>query len=140
MTGTQGTTGEAARNQPSLLLIDDEPTIRSALSRYFTRRGWRVAEAENGRAALDILHAASAGTEAFDVILSDLKMPGFSGIELHDQLASERPDLLRRIIFSTGDVASDDASAFISRTNCVVLQKPFELAALAEVVERVRAG
>lgn len=140
MTGTQAPTGEPAANQPSLLLIDDEPTIRSALSRYFTRRGWRVAEAENGRAALDLLDAASAGAEAFDVIVSDLKMPGFSGIELHDRLAVERPELLRRIIFSTGDVASDDASAFITRTTCVVLQKPFELAALAEVVERVRAG
>lgn len=139
MTGTPATGGPGP-GQPSLLLIDDEPTIRSALSRYFTRRGWRVAEAENGLAALHLLEAASTGADAFDVIVSDLKMPGFSGIELHDRLASEKPALLRRVIFSTGDVASDDAAAFISRTTCTVLQKPFELSVLAEVVERVRAG
>ena len=132
--------GDGALPRPSLLLIDDEPTIRSALSRYFTRRGWRVAEAENGSVALALLHGAAEGTETFDVIVSDLKMPGFSGIELHDQLAIERPELLRRFIFSTGDVASDEAAAFVSRTKCLVLQKPFELSALAEVVERVRAG
>ena len=137
---TPQTMGDPLAPRPSLLLIDDEPTIRSALSRYFTRRGWRVAEAENGSAALDLLHAAADGTETFDVIVSDLKMPGFSGIELHDQLAIERPELLRRLIFSTGDVASDEAAAFVSRTKCLVLQKPFELAALAEVVEKVRAG
>lgn len=138
MTSPQDAEGGTPR--PSLLLIDDEPTIRSALSRYFTRRGWRVAEAENGSAALDLLNAATGGTERFDVIVSDLKMPGFSGIELHDRLALERPELLQRFIFSTGDVASDEAAEFVSRTRCMVLQKPFELSKLAEVVERVRAG
>ncbi len=137
---SHNSTEDPTAPQPRLLLIDDEPTIRSALSRYFTRRGWRVAEAENGSAALDLLHAAAGGRERFDVIVSDLKMPGFSGIELHDQLAQEQPELLRRFIFSTGDVASDEAAAFVSRTTCTVLQKPFELSALAEVVERVRAG
>ena len=90
--------------------------------------------------ALALLQAAAEGTMSFDVIVSDLKMPGFSGIELHDQLAVEQPELLRRLIFSTGDVASDEAAAFVSRTKCLVLQKPFELSALAEVVDRVRAG
>ena len=139
MTSVQET-GGSETPRPSLLLIDDEPTIRSALSRYFTRRGWRVAEAENGAVALSLLQAATEGTMTFDVIVSDLKMPGFSGIELHDQLAVEQPELLRRLIFSTGDVASDEAAAFVARTRCLVLQKPFELSALAEVVERVRGG
>lgn len=133
-------TGGTADEHPSLLLIDDEPTIRSALARYFTRRGWRVAEASNGATALEMLGAARDGHAAFDVIVSDLKMPGFSGIELHDRLEAEQPNLLRRFIFSTGDVASSDAAAFVARTKCIVIQKPFELSALAEVVERVRAG
>ena len=76
----------------------------------------------------------------YQVILSDLKMPGFSGMELHDRLARERPELLRRLIFSTGDAASEEASAFVRRTECHVIQKPFDLATLAEVVEKVRAG
>lgn len=123
---------------PRLLLIDDEPTIRSALSRFFTRRGWTVTEAENGAVALRLLEEGG-GTAEFDVILSDLKMPGVSGIELHDRLAGERPELLPRLIFSTGDVASEEASDFVRRTRCQVLQKPFELGMLADVVDQVRA-
>ena len=137
---TSNETGDTTDGRPSLLLIDDEPTLRSALGRYFSRRGWRVADASNGATALEMLGAARDGHGAFDVIVSDLKMPGFSGIELHDRLEAEQPALLRRFIFSTGDVASSEAAEFVARTKCIVIQKPFELSALAEVVERVRAG
>ncbi len=139
MTVPQEGRGQRPDN-PRLLLIDDEPTIRSALNRFFTRRGWTVTEAENGAVALDLLHPAAAGVVDYDVIISDLKMPGFSGIQLHDRLVSDRPELLQRLIFSTGDVASEEAAAFVARTTCPVLQKPFELAALAQVVDQVRAG
>lgn len=85
-----------------------------------------------------MLGAAAEAGIVYQAILSDLKMPGFSGMELHDQLARERPDLLPRLIFTTGDAASEEASAFVRRTRCQVLQKPFELTALAEVVDKVR--
>lgn len=130
--------GGGQQQQPRLLLIDDEATIRSALSRFFTRRGWAVTEAENGAIALRLLRAGGDPPE-FDVILSDLKMPGVSGIQLHDHLARERPDLLPRLVFSTGDVGSEEAANFARRTRCHVLQKPFELGTLADVVDKVRA-
>jgi FixJ family two-component response regulator len=74
------------------------------------------------------------------VIVSDLRMPGFSGIDLHDRLARERPELLRRIVFSTGDVASREAASFVQRTACPVLHKPFELRMLDELVTRLSEG
>ena len=74
----------------------------------------------------------------FAVVISDLKMPGCSGVELHDHVASMAPELLERIIFSTGDVASKDAAEFVARTRCTVMQKPFELRALESVVARMR--
>ncbi|CAN5920858.1 hypothetical protein BH11GEM2_BH11GEM2_20890 [soil metagenome] len=119
------------------LIIDDEPTIRTALRRYFTRRGWAVEEAADGRAGLRQLDVIG---ERIGVVVSDLRMPGFSGIDLHDRLALERPDLLRRFVFSTGDVASAEAASFVQRTLCPVLQKPFELRMLDEIVARIVHG
>jgi PAS domain S-box-containing protein len=118
-----------------VLIIDDEAPIRAALRRFFTRRGWVVAEAEDGAEGLSVM---LNGKSDFAVIISDLKMPGCSGVELHDHVATMAPELLDRIIFSTGDVASKDAAEFVARTRCMVMQKPFELRALEAVVARMR--
>jgi signal transduction histidine kinase/CheY-like chemotaxis protein len=120
---------------PRVLIIDDESSIRAALRRFFTRRGWNVDEAEDGAAGLSMM--LDAGTE-YTAIISDLRMPGCSGMELHDHVAAVAPELLERIIFSTGDVASRDASEFVKRTQCIVMQKPFELRALEQAVNRMR--
>lgn len=120
---------------PRVLIIDDEASIRSALGRYFTRRGWRVDEAADGAKGLATLLAAKTD---FTIVVCDLKMPDFSGVELHDHVAAVAPDLLDRIIFSTGDVASKAAADFVQRTKCTVLQKPFELRALESLISRMR--
>ena len=65
-------------------------------------------------------------------------MPGCSGVELHDHVAAVAPELLDRIIFSTGDVASREAAEFVRRTRWTVMQKPFELKALEAIVMRMR--
>lgn len=119
------------------LIIDDEPTIRAALRRYFTRRGWMVEEAADGAAGLALIESHG---DSFGVVVSDLRMPGFSGIELHDRLAMDRPEMLRRFVFSTGDVASSEAASFVQRTACPVLQKPFELRMLDTIIAGVAHG
>jgi two-component system NtrC family sensor kinase len=130
-------TAAPAKGIRRVLVIDDESTIRAALRRYFQRRGWEVEEAGDGRAAFALLDADG---DRFDVIVSDLRMPGFSGIDLHDRLVRERPGMLRRFVFSTGDVASREAASFVQRTACPVLQKPFELRMLDELVTRLAEG
>jgi CheY-like chemotaxis protein len=126
-----------------VLVVDDEPTIRIAMRRFFTRLGWEFEEAPDGESALGILRerATTPGECPFTLVLSDLRMPGLSGIDLYERLRLERPEVLARLIFSTGDVVSEDAAAFVEATRCTILQKPFELAVLRELVERVaRAG
>jgi CheY-like chemotaxis protein len=120
---------------PRVLIIDDEPSIRAALRRFFTRRGWQVDEAEDGSEGLSALLSARSN---YSAVISDLKMPGCSGVELHDHIAAVAPELLDRIVFSTGDVASRDAAAFVQRTRCTVVQKPFELRALEKIVNHMR--
>ena len=116
------------------LIIDDESTIRAALRRFFTRRGWQVEEAENGGIGLQLIMELG---DQVGVVISDLRMPGYSGIDLHDELARRQPAMLRRFVFSTGDVSSADTASFVQRTACPVLQKPFELRALDQIVAAV---
>ncbi len=129
-------------NVKRVLIVDDELTIRTALRRFFIRLGWSVTEASNGEVALSLLNddASPVGNPKFDVIVSDLRMPVLTGIEMYYRLQREQPSLLRRLIFSTGDLVSDEAAAFVRSTECVVLQKPFELAALRAKVEQLLAS
>ena len=123
--------------RPRVLVIDDESTIRAALRRYFKRKDWVFDEAEDG--ARGLVKLLEPGAE-YTAIISDLRMPGMSGMALHDELAKVRPELLDRLVFSTGDVASKDAAEFLQRTRCVILEKPFELSKLGETLERIRAA
>lgn len=98
------------------------------------RRGWDVDEAADGERALEHLLGGDDPVP-YDAVISDLRMPRLGGEELHDALARERPQLLPRCIFSTGDVTAPDTARFLQRTRCQILEKPFELAGLAAMVE-----
>ena len=118
-----------------VLLVEDERVIRYALQRFFHRQGWAVDEAEDGAAALTFL--VGPGAAAYDVILTDLLMPGMSGPDFYARVAAARPELVGRVIVSTGNSVSPEAVEFLDRTGCPVLNKPFELAELRAVVARV---
>lgn len=120
------------------LVVDDEPTIRTALARYLRRRGWDADEAEDGNAAL--ARVQRAPEEGYQVVISDLRMPHYSGDQLHDWLAAHRPDLFARLILMTGDLASPSLSEFLARTPRPVIEKPYELAVLAQLIEAVAHG
>lgn len=121
---------------PRLFVIDDEASIRAAIRRFLTRRGWEVEEAEDGRKAMEVLLHSEPGR--YDVVMCDLRMPLCSGVELHNELLEKRPDLVHRLVFSTGDVASAEAASFLAGSERPVIEKPFELARLEEVLDRVR--
>lgn len=120
------------------LVVDDEPTIRTALARYLRRRGWEADEAEDGRTALRKLGRSTPG--GYQVVVSDLRMPHCSGVELHDWLAQHRPDLFACLILTTGDLASPSLTDFVNRTPRPLIEKPFELAVLAQLIEAVARG
>ena len=108
-----------------------------ALGRYFERCGWRVDEAENGVEALALLEPPGV---KYDLVITDLRMPGKTGLDVHDWLAAHRPALFNRLLIATGDVASPQIRAFIQRTPRPVLEKPFELSTLAALVAQVTEG
>lgn len=120
------------------LVIDDEPTIRSALVRYLRRRGWQADEAEDGKVALSKLGRVAPG--GYEVVISDIRMPYCSGVELHDWLAEHRPDLFAALILTTGDLTSPTVSELVARTPRPLIEKPFELSVLAQLIEAVLRG
>lgn len=75
----------ADRWLPRLLLVDDSATRRKSLSQQFSLRGYPVSEAESGTEAWDLLEAGLA-VPKFDLVVTDLNMPGLSGQELRDRI------------------------------------------------------
>ena len=126
------------KRKASLLIIDDEESIRRALRRYFERRDWDVDEAMDGAEGLKKLDGADATVE-YDVVLCDLKMPGISGQELYNRLRAELPAAARKFIFATGDSGAPDVVDFLASVDVPVLEKPFELRSLEQIAQQVRA-
>ena len=117
-----------------VLIVDDEATIRTALRRFFTKRGWEVDEAEDGPQALASLCAAGP---PYHLVVSDVRMPNMSGMELYAQAVHAQPALYRRFIFSSGDAAAPGLADFAAGSGCVILHKPFTLEELGQVVEEL---
>lgn len=117
-----------------LLVIEDEVLLCEMLASFGARRGWRVALATSGSVGLARLRAEG---QRFDVVLCDLRMATPSGIEIHDRLAVEDPQLLRRFLFITGDLGSEEVAEFARRASRPILRKPFRNEELALRVEEL---
>lgn len=118
--------------RPHALVIDDEPEVAEVVETILERDGFRVTRADSGAAALTAL-----SQQSFDVILSDLRMPGLDGCRLFDHLAAERPDLLQRLGFVTGDTVSPDARRFLERAQRPVVEKPISPQDIRTLVRRL---
>jgi two-component system NtrC family sensor kinase len=113
-------------------VVDDELAIIDILYQVLKADGHRVDTALNGTVALRKIQK-----ESYDLIISDLKMPGMSGQELFQRVRDMNHDLSRRIIFSTGDVVSGETHDFLEKSGNSYLQKPFELEAIRKAVHSV---
>lgn len=117
----------------TILLVDDEASIRHLARRVLESRGHRVIEAEDGGAALD----AIAGVEDVDLVLTDVTMPRMGGVEMAARLADVRPDT--PVIFMSGHGESALASDGVLDPSTRLLSKPFAIDDLAEMVRRTLA-
>jgi CheY-like chemotaxis protein len=122
-----------------VLLIDDEAAVRSTLARIFQRGGWPVRDVSTGEEALAWLLDVPVD-DAPAVILCDFKMPGMGGQDVYAHLMRERPGLVSRIVFVTGDTSRESARTFIAGTPCQVVEKPFTVSEIAGAVEEVLAA
>jgi two-component system, NtrC family, sensor kinase len=123
-------TAEAAG--PRVLIVDDEPGIRRIVGRFLRKCGYQVEEAGTGRAAVGALQVSP-----FDAVISDLRMPGFSGKDLFDHVRREHPELVSRFVLTSGDMLRKETQQFVQQADCLYLEKPYELTDLLAVLERI---
>jgi PAS domain S-box-containing protein len=116
-----------------VLIVDDEAMLGSAVRKYLERRGYTVRLALRAEEAIAEIDKG----ENFDVILSDLKMPGMGGEGFYRNLVARRPDVARRIIFSSGDVVNEESHKFLEESGRPVLPKPYSLAELVGVIQQL---
>jgi two-component system NtrC family sensor kinase len=122
-------TPAAPTESRTFLIVDDEPSIRSALVRYLRRQGYAVDDAATGREAL-----ARLREKRYDGILLDLRMPDMPGEAVYAALHEHDPEHARRVVFATGDLESDAARALLRATRRPYVSKPFALSAVGELL------
>ncbi|HEV2984729.1 MAG TPA: ATP-binding protein [Vicinamibacterales bacterium] len=113
----------------SILVVEDEAKLASAVVEALRDEGYLVDHAADGEMALEKINE-----QAFDAVICDLKMPRLDGKAFYRALAAAAPGLARRVIFVTGDVAGTDAEAFLKESGCRWLAKPFRLGDLLRAV------
>ncbi len=127
--GGGGGHGPAGPPRARVLVVDDEPLVRTVVSRTLGKE----LEVVTAAGAAEALARVRAG-ERFDLLLSDLQMPEQTGMDLHAALAREAPELARRMIFLSGGAYTEEAREFLDREGVECVEKPFDLDALRAIV------
>lgn len=105
--------------QRTILIVDDDPNVLEVIKARLTFAGYKVIKAANAGEALDRIKETS-----IDLVVSDIKMPGISGLELFEEVHSAHPDL--PVIFLTAYGTIPDAVKAVKAGACDYLTKPFD--------------
>ncbi len=111
-----------------ILIAEDDLAVRTFVTRALTHRGFHVTAVHDGAGALEMLES-----ENFDLLVSDVVMPGLDGIGLALKVTVDRPDL--PVLLMTGFSAERQRAHNLDELICAVLVKPFTLKQVCEVVE-----
>jgi two-component system, cell cycle sensor histidine kinase and response regulator CckA len=132
----QGKAEEDRRNRrgSTVLLVEDEPSVRTLARKILEREGYRVVEAGDGEEALRKLEEQP---ETTDLVLTDVVMPRMSGIELAERLGEARPEL--PVIFMSGYSDRPLEGRGGLRGPMVLVEKPFSSQTLLRSVQRALA-
>jgi DNA-binding NtrC family response regulator len=106
-------------NNISLLIVDDEESVRDSLCNWFVEDGFKVQCAEHAKQALTMLEA-----DHFDIILADIKMPGMDGLEMHRRIKSLNPDSI--VIIMTAFASVETAVQALKDGAYDYITKPFD--------------
>ena len=112
---------------PHLLLVDDEESLRSVVAERLTDHGFEVVQAADGESALKALDGF-----AFDVIVSDLRLPGVDGRQVIDAALTRYPGIVAIVVTGYGTVK--DAVDIIKRGAADFISKPFQFDELMHVL------
>ena len=104
-----------------ILVVEDEPAISQVCLRTLTSEGFEVEIAVNGIEA----QAQLQQRDDYDLILIDIRTPLMNGEQLYQFMQEKHPTLIKRVIFTTGDVMDGDTQSFLELAGRPFLPKPF---------------
>ncbi len=116
---------------PLILLVDDNPDVRSTLLMLLESLGYRVRTAGSGAAALDILQS----DDAVDLMLTDVMMPEMNGLDLADRALRLKPTL--PVVFTSGTAGEEMFRTTQFRDRAPMLPKPVRKQQLRDTIERL---
>lgn len=123
----------------SVLIVEDDAMVRRLLARHFAKSGATITEAADADQAINLFKGPDA---RFDVVITDVHLPGRTGLDLATELRLHRPD--QPIVFVTGDVDETLARRALEGGKAGYLLKPFEFfeldAAVAQAVQTSAAA
>jgi len=109
-------------------VIEDERALGDAVAASLGDEGFTVDRAQDGEEGL-----ARLAERRYDVVICDLKMPKLDGVALFAEVSARIPDVTKRLVFVTGDVAGTDTERFLEDSGCRWIAKPFRLRDLVRV-------
>ena len=121
-----------AGGSETVLLVEDEESVRQLVRETLESKGYKILEADNGEAALQIV-AGHSGT--IDMLITDVVMPGMSGRELSARLCASRPQT--KVLYLSGYTEDAIVHEGVVDPDTAFLQKPFTLQMLARKVREV---
>ena len=124
--------GEPPRGSETILLVEDEDTVRSVASRVLLGRGYVVHAASNGHEALALMEKLGG---AIDLVLTDVVMPDMGGLELAERLVARWPGL--KVVYMSGYAEGDKLQPGMQESDRSFLQKPFSAESLTLKVRQV---
>lgn len=115
-----------------VLIVDDEPEVVLLIGEVLRKDGFEIDVAPSAEAALSLIDAG-----VYDLILTDLNMPGMGGKGLYDAILARDPDLACRVGFVTGDTMSPPVRRFLEDSGQPCLEKPIAPADLRSLVRQM---
>lgn len=112
-----------------VLVIDDEPGVLRVIKRIL--KDYDVTTCLGGKEALDHLQQGN-----FDLVLCDLMMPEYTGMDLYERTAEARPEMIERFLFVTGGAFTKQTESFLRDVSTEAIGKPFTTAELRDAVSK----
>ena len=125
---------EHASTGETVLVVEDEPVVRSVILEMLAEQGYRTREAVDGPSGLNILRSDAP----IDLLVTDVGLPGMNGRQLADQARELRPGL--KILFITGYAESAAISPGFLQPGMEMITKPFDLDHLAQRIRAMVSG
>ena len=115
-----------------ILLVEDEPVIGRLFKRILSDEGFDVDFVQDGRIAIEAVNK-----KHYDICVSDIRLPGITGIQIYELLKANHPQLSLHMVFITGDTMNANIQSFLQESGRPCLVKPFNPEDLVATVNGV---